>query len=448
MNERAIGFVQFGGAVVGSQIRDVQLANELSRRGHQVHTWWAMDRCYDDRIHVPSTQSWLFNSARYGGYTTRECADRLGRAFCWLTSDRWRARQLQKRAWFLRRQMQALVHTVCYGVEHDRRLIQRFAHDLERRQITHVFPNLAVFAPFVEAACRQASTSPSYTVTFQGYELYSNYAREIGLETQFYDCLRKAVRDSGGPAVAVSDAYRLRVCKDIGLLEEEITVIPPGIPNAAPLEASKARSLIEAALPGYSPDLPLVSYVGRQDSEKGIDLLLYAAKLLREQGIQFQLAVCGPTAFGANYAATIPSIAENLRLPVLWHGYMSEELKTAILQTSHCTVYPPIHLEPFGMVPVESMILGTPAIVSDTGGVAETVTDGNRRGGLVFKSWDSGDLARQIRTVLLDAALHRELTTSARQVASRFSVTRLGDLSLALIPATNQWKPQCETASR
>lgn len=391
-----------------------------------------MDRSYDAPLSPQSTQSWLFNSGRFGGFTTRTSADLIGRLFCRFTPDGWRAKQIQKRLWFLRRQMHGLIRAVCGGVESDARLIRWLARDLDRRRIDHVFPNLAVFAPFVEAACRISRVQSSYTVTFQGYELYSNFAREIGLESEFYARLRDAVRNSGGQAVAVSDDYRRRVCEDIGLTEDEIAVVPPGIPNAVPLDPGTANSLIAQALPGYRPDIPLVSYVGRQDSEKGIDLLLYAAKLLREQGVKFQLAICGPTAFGADYSRALPLIAENLRLPVLWHGYMSEDVKTAVIQSSHCTVYPPIHLEPFGMVPVESMMLCTPAVVSDTGGVSELVSDGTREGGLVFRSWDSGDLARRLSQILIDRNLHRELAEAAPAVASRFSVKRLGDLTLQL----------------
>ena len=210
-------------------------------------------------------------------------------------------------------------------------------------------------------------------------------------------------------------------------------VIPPGIPEEPPLEKSHVRELVSAALPGFDPDLPLVSYLGRLDSEKGIDLFFYAAKILRERGLKFQVAVCGASAFGPEYASILPNLADQLGLPVLFHGFMSKELRTAMFQASRCTVYPSIHREPFGMVPVESMILGTPAIVADTGGVAELVGAGDNRGGLTFRSWDSFDLAEKIGEILNNDALTAELAQSAIEVARRYSVKRLGDRTLEFI---------------
>ena len=43
-------------------------------------------------------------------------------------------------------------------------------------------------------------------------------------------------------------------------------------------------------MPSLRRDIPIVSYFGRQDSEKGIDLLLYAGRMLRERGVRHQLA--------------------------------------------------------------------------------------------------------------------------------------------------------------
>ena len=39
-----LGFVIVGGPLVGAQVRDLRLANELSRRGYPVHVWWAFDQ--------------------------------------------------------------------------------------------------------------------------------------------------------------------------------------------------------------------------------------------------------------------------------------------------------------------------------------------------------------------------------------------------------------------
>jgi glycosyltransferase involved in cell wall biosynthesis len=326
-----------------------------------------------------------------------------------------------------------LVKRVCEGVESDKALIQRFARQIDASGVDYLLPNLGIFAPHVAAAVRQTERKVGFSVTFQGYELYSRYAREVGLEKQLFERFRDAVEESNTPAIAVSEDYRQRVHADIGVPLDNIVVIPPGMPEEKPLEDSKMNALLAAELPDFRPELPMVSYVGRQDSEKGIDLLLYAARMLHNRGVKFQLAICGGTAFGGEYAVAIRNMADQLEIPVIFHGYMSSELRTAIFQASHCTVYPSIHREPFGMVPVESMMLGTPAVVADTGGVSELVQDGEKRGGLTFRSWDSADLADKLQTILEDKALYKELKSSAREVGGRYSVARLADRTLELI---------------
>jgi glycosyltransferase involved in cell wall biosynthesis len=88
-------------------------------------------------------------------------------------------------------------------------------------------------------------------------------------------------------------------------------------------------------------------------------------------------------------------------------------------------VYPSIHREPFGLVAAEAMSHGTPVVVPDQGGITEVVEVEGRRGGLTFKSWDSGDLADQLARLLSDEGLYQELRQNARGVAEYFSVDRL-----------------------
>lgn len=194
------------------------------------------------------------------------------------------------------------------------------------------------------------------------------------------------------------------------------------------MAVDKARQLVQAEL-SIKADTPIITYLGRQDSEKGIDLLLYAARLLQKRGHKFQVVVCGPETFGS-YRKTCEDIAGHLEIPILFTGFVSSEVRQAVMQCSRCVVYPSIHGEPFGMVPVEAMAVGTPAVVPDDGGVAELVHRGSLRGGLNFRCWDSGDLAAQLERLLTDETLHSELAGNAREVASHYSISKEVDLTL------------------
>ncbi len=329
--------------------------------------------------------------------------------------------------------MQGIIRRVCEGVEGDHRLIRRFARSLAADEVTHLLPMLAILSPWAQAARRHLRRPLRYLVTFQGYELYGSYARLIGCERRLYDRFAETVAASDFPAVAVSDDYLQRVRADIGVPAESLRSIPPGVPLKVAVDRSKAAALLASKFPQYRPDVPLVTYLGRRDTEKGIDLLLYAASILRSRGLDFQVAVCGPTLFGNLYAEVCCKLAEDLRCPVLWSNQISDELRSALFLQSRCVVYPSIHREPFGMVATESLAHGTPAIVPDYGGVAAAIEAEGETGGLRVRVWDSAHLAERIAALIEDEPLYHRLAEAGPRVAAHYSVSRLADRILAHI---------------
>lgn len=426
------GFMLFGGPLSGALIRDVRLANELADRGFRVHAWWAMDRTRANPLRPSITQHWLFHGMRYL-LTSRgsSAAEVAGRTLTFFFHDKNRLRQLQKSPGVLRAAMEGLIRRVCAGVEGDARLMRRFVGEIRSSGVTHLLPMLEILGAWAAAARDAIGPRLRYLVTFQGYELYVNYAKPIKLDEQLYRRLIEGVERSDWPAVAVSEDYLDRVVKDVGVPASSLRAIPPGIPTAFPFDPARAPALIKSGLPEYRPGVPLVSFLGRRDTEKGIDLLLYAAALLRQRGIEFQLAICGPTLFGDSYSRVCRQLAVDLRCPVMWRNQISDELRSALFAASRCIVYPSIHREPFGMVAVEALAHRTPAIVPDYGGIASAIEAQGTLAGLRFRTWDSADLARQIERLLTDDALHSRLAEAGPIVAAHYSVPRMADRVLA-----------------
>jgi glycosyltransferase involved in cell wall biosynthesis len=436
--ETVFGFVLFGGPLSGALVRDVRLANELADRGWPVHAWWVMDRPLESPLRPEVREHWLFHGFRYLRPRGSNVAEALGRYMSRTYRDKKRARTAQKRPGLLDRVMQGLVQRVCMSVEGDRRGLRRFARDLAEARVTHLLPMLGILCPWAAAARALVPQRLRYLVTFQGYELYVHYARAIGREEELYERLRETAAASDWPAIAVSDDYRLRVIEDIGVPAEALRAIPPGIPDEFPCDRAGAADLIASRWPEYRRELPLVTFLGRRDTEKGIDLLLYAATILRQRGVAFQLAVVGPTLFGDHYSQVCQQLAEDLRCPVMWSNKVVDELRSALFAHSRCIVYPSIHREPFGMVAVEALAHRTPAIVPDHGGIAAAIEANDEVGGLRFRSWDSGHLAEQIERMLTDDDLHRKLTDAGPRIAEYYSVRNLADRVLAHLglPAT------------
>lgn len=426
-DQPVLGFVLLGGSLSGALVRDIRLANECARRGYKVHVWWAMDRQKSAPLLPEIEQHWLFHGLRFWGPRFRGATETLGRSLNAIFDDKARAHGVQRRPKIMQRVMENLMHCVCDGVERERAVVRRFAQDLNRTGVTYALPMLEMLCPWVSAARKHMHRPLKYVVTFQGYELYSTYARSIGRERDLYDRLVETVNQSDWPAIAVSADYALRVQEEVGVPAESLVAIPPGVPAATRMETAKAHELIKGRFTQYDSRLPLITYLGRRDAEKGIDLLLYAASILKQRGYAFQIAICGPTLWGDHYGRICQQTAEILRIPVMWRRFVPDDVRTALFSASQCVVYPSIHREPFGMVAAEVVAHGTPAIVPDYGGVASAVEANGEVAGLRFKVWDSGDLARQIACLLDDGDLHRRLSEAGPRVAEYFSIERLGD---------------------
>jgi glycosyltransferase involved in cell wall biosynthesis len=429
--ESVFGFILFGGPLSGARVRDVRLANELADRGFRVHVWWVMDRPHASPLGAGVCEHWLFHGLRYSRGRGSDLADLGGRVINRVLHDKNRLRGMQKWPHVLERVMQGLVVRVCDAVENDRRLVRRFARSLSEAGVTHLLPMLGILCPWAAAARPLVDHDMRYLVTFQGYELYVSYARSIEREQQFYDRMLDTVRQSDWPAIAVSEDYLLRVVEDIGIPAELLRAIPPGIPAERAEMGDSASGLIAGRFPEFRPEVPLVTFLGRRDVEKGIDLLLYAAGILRGRGIDFQLAICGPTLFGDAYSRVCRQLALDLRCPVLWSNQISDELRSALFTASRCIVYPSIHREPFGMVAVEALAQGTPAIVPDYGGIASAIEANGECGGLRFRTWDSAHLAEQIERLLADDDLYTRFAEAGPRIADHYSVSNLADRVLA-----------------
>jgi glycosyltransferase involved in cell wall biosynthesis len=416
------------GSFEGAIIRDMRLANALYARGHKVVVYWMMDR-NRDLVAPGIRQRMLCRGTRYQFQKPCGVMDRLGVPFFSLPANM-RREFLQRRPDYLDRLMTNFCRTICDQGTSDPKLARRLANFIRKDEVTHLLPTFAMICPFAQAA-KAVANAPQfdYLVTFQGEEIFANYAQRLGRLSDYHQRLRETVAASAWPAIAVSRDYIDRLNDEMGIESSRLRAIYPGIELPTTMEKPRFDVLYKK-FPKLTLDEPIVTYIGRQDSEKGIDLLLYAAKMLQERGVRMQLVVCGGSSFGERYRDAIKHIAEHLRLFVHHRRRVPAEMRDALYAYSRCIVYPSIHREPFGMVAAESMSHGTPVIVPDIGGITESIEVDGRAGGLTFRSWDSADLARQLERMLRDDELHRELAANARWIAGHFTVDRMTDAVL------------------
>lgn len=420
------------GDYLGSTVRDLTLANALHRRGFKVVIYWMMET--NRELADPGIEHrMLCHGTRYHFQRPSELLDRVLGAALFLLPKRLRVRAVQKKIGYVDRLLANLVRSLYAEPEPDPALAQRLAGMIAADGVSHLLVSFGTLGPLAQQA-KKSHAGFDYMLTFQGDEEFAAHAARIGLQRRFGERLNAALCQSPWRAIAVSEDYVHRIVEDIGVSPERLRVVYNGV-EMKERGAKPAFSMIKALFPKLRQGIPIVLYLGRQDTEKGIDLLLYAVRLLagREAGmpLPLQLVVCGATAKGQSYRQVLTDLGQHLGLAIHHAGTVTPQMRDALYAHSHCVVYPSINREPFGLVVAEAMSHGTPVLVPDYGGVAEVIHDQGRSGGLSFRTWDSGDLATQLGRLMDDNVLHAKLAANARIVATRFSVERMTDGVLA-----------------
>ena len=144
-----------------------------------------------------------------------------------------------------------------------------------------------------------------------------------------------------------------------------------------------------------------VLYFGRFSEEKGIGTLLAACQSL--PGIPFVFAGSGPLEDRVNQAKNV----EN-------RGFVTGESLQKLIAGARFSVYPSEWYEngPFSVM--ESLILGTPVLVSDLGGAPELVQAG--RTGELFRGGDAEELTAHIKELWEQPELCREYRENCRDI--------------------------------
>jgi glycosyltransferase involved in cell wall biosynthesis len=129
--------------------------------------------------------------------------------------------------------------------------------------------------------------------------------------------------------------------------------------------------------------------IGRLDEEKGVRLLLDAA---RQSQTQLTLVGDGPLR-GLVEASGICRVT----------GWLTRDAVMAELESARCLVFPSLWYETFGLVVDEAAARGIPAIVSDISAAAERVVDGVT--GWHVRAGDRADLSRCLTLIEDDTAV-------------------------------------------
>ncbi|MEP6685896.1 MAG: glycosyltransferase family 4 protein, partial [Verrucomicrobiota bacterium] len=158
------------------------------------------------------------------------------------------------------------------------------------------------------------------------------------------------------------------------------------------------RNNVFRELPEIARNKALV-FLGRLVSDKGLDLLLNALKLLQEKGLKPALTIIG----SGPEQDRLRRMTSDLGLDsqVSFAGQKSGTALAEILNQHRILVVPSRWPEPFGVVALEGVACGCVVIGSEDGGLKDAIGPC----GVTFPNGDEKALAETLQTGLSDSAL-------------------------------------------
>lgn len=150
-------------------------------------------------------------------------------------------------------------------------------------------------------------------------------------------------------------------------------------------------------------------FVGNLIPRKGLRFLLSA---LARVSADWCLTVVGSPLVDPIHVQLVRDFAERAGLSgmITWRGSLTDEELAAEMSAAHCLVVPSEY-EGFGIVFLEGMGFGLPAIATTAGGAAEIITDGEN--GFLVAPDDIVTLAERIRMLAADRTLLARLSEAA-----------------------------------
>lgn len=203
--------------------------------------------------------------------------------------------------------------------------------------------------------------------------------------------------------VAVS-AFIKEDLVNCGVSPDKISVIHNGVEKTVPFMHKQTECMALTA-----------GIVGQIIPRKGHEDLLEAVSILRRKGKNISLIIAGQG--DQNYIRHLQTICSEKEIAgyVEWRGYAED--KTTIYKGMDLVVAPSRTDEPFALVVLEANMFGIPVIATQTGGFAESITEGEN--GFLAQPSDPAGLAEKIEKCCNNRALLDRMGENARERALR-----------------------------
>ena len=208
----------------------------------------------------------------------------------------------------------------------------------------------------------------------------------------------------------------------------KINIIPPGVDLSRfyPIPADEAKEFI-----GVPPCEKMLLFVGRIEPLKGIDTLIKALAIMRQENVYVCLSVIGGEPDGGEEVpnaemSRLKSMLEEAGVGdlVTFLGKRGQDTLPYYYSAAEAVVVPSFY-ESFGMVALEAMACGTPVVASQVGGLAFLVQD--RVTGFTVPVDEPQALADRLIELVRNPALRHTMSVQAATIAQNFGWDKIAD---------------------
>lgn len=274
-------------------------------------------------------------------------------------------------------------------------LLREFAHELGSPTIVHGHDWVVAEA----AQTLAAELGTKLITTFHATESGRHQGWIEGEVSTHIDHVENSLSHHSDHIIVCSEWMKNEIRRQFRVSAKRVSVIPNGID----LTTWSSDHLDEVAMAAVAKEYetastPLVLFAGRLEWEKGIQTLIEAAAILKDQRSTKAVNSTVPHFVIAGTGTLEQQFRDqareaNLNDVLFFEGWLPPEQIQALIASASAVVVPSLY-EPFGITALEAAALGAPLIVAETGGLAEIVDD--HRTGRVFNATDAAELAHQI----------------------------------------------------
>lgn len=232
--------------------------------------------------------------------------------------------------------------------------------------------------------------------------------------------LERLVYRGGALFVVLTNAVAQSLQRDFNVPPERIRVVPGGV-DIEHFSVMNSRAEARTAL-GLPLDRRIVVTARRLVRAKGIEALIEATDLVRRRFADVLLVVVGAGPLAEPLRALVRD--RGLEGNVHFTGYLGDDALRQAYRAADLFVVPTIAMEGFGLVVIEALACGTPALVTPVGGLPETVRDLNPN--LILRGIRPSDLANGI-TDVFDGTLIVPTAAECRAYAETFAWPQIAE---------------------